>query len=55
MFCACDPCAILFSERADGRYRRVPRRVAALANLNLADKKPIVFCTDGSTRLLLMN
>ncbi|HEX4124918.1 MAG TPA: DUF5947 family protein [Tepidisphaeraceae bacterium] len=27
--CACDPCAILFSGRADLRYKRVPRRIEA--------------------------
>lgn len=30
ILCACDPCAILFQDRTDGRYRRVPRDVRAL-------------------------
>lgn len=30
ILCACDPCAILFQDRTEGRYRRVPRDVRAL-------------------------
>jgi hypothetical protein len=35
--CCCDACAILFSGRADGRYRRVPRRIEFLADLRMTD------------------
>jgi hypothetical protein len=35
--CACEACAILFSDRAAGRYRRVPRRVRYLADFRLTD------------------
>lgn len=31
ILCSCDPCAILFQDRTDGRYRRVPRDVRALS------------------------
>jgi len=37
LLCACDACAILFSGRADTRYRRVPRRVRPLPDLRLTD------------------
>jgi len=37
MLCACDACALLFSDRTDGKYRRVPRRVQFLDNLALSD------------------
>ncbi len=30
ILCACEPCAILFSGQADGRYRRIPRRALLL-------------------------
>jgi hypothetical protein len=35
--CACEPCAILFSDRRTTRYRRVPRRVELLPDLRLTD------------------
>jgi hypothetical protein len=35
--CACEACALLFSGQADGRYRRVPRRVRSLADFRLTD------------------
>jgi hypothetical protein len=35
--CACEACAILFSDQAAGRFRRVPRDVKALDDLNLTD------------------
>ncbi len=35
--CACEACAILFSGRVEGRYRRVPRRVRFLADFRLTD------------------
>ena len=37
MFCACQACAILFSSRADTRYRRVPQRYVSLTNFQLTD------------------
>lgn len=37
VICACDPCAILFDERTEGRYRRVPRDVRALPDSALTD------------------
>jgi hypothetical protein len=35
--CACEPCAILFSDQAAGKYRRVPRRVQLLTDFQLSD------------------
>jgi hypothetical protein len=35
--CACEPCAILFSNQGAGKYRRVPRRVVALPDLRMTD------------------
>ncbi len=35
--CACDACAVLFSNQAAGNYRRVPRRVQYLADFRLTD------------------
>jgi hypothetical protein len=35
--CACEACALLFSGRAEGRYRRVPRNVRFLADFRLTD------------------
>jgi hypothetical protein len=35
--CACEPCAILFSNTAAPRYRRVPRRVELLSDFRLTD------------------
>jgi hypothetical protein len=37
LLCACDPCAILFSNRRDGKFRRVPRDVYFLADFRLSD------------------
>ncbi len=37
MHCSCDPCAILFSGRADGRYRRVEPRIELLTGFHLSD------------------
>ncbi len=36
LLCSCDPCAILFGGMAT-RYKRVPRRVLALATFHLSD------------------
>jgi hypothetical protein len=35
--CACEPCAILFSNPATPKYRRVPRRVEFLTDFRLTD------------------
>lgn len=37
LVCACDACAILFSYQGDAKFRRVPRRVAALDDFQLGD------------------
>jgi hypothetical protein len=37
LVCSCDACAILFSGRKDGRYRRVPRSVRLLSDFRLTD------------------
>jgi hypothetical protein len=37
LWCACEPCAILFSNPAAPKYRRVPRRVEFLADFRLTD------------------
>jgi hypothetical protein len=36
--CACDACALLFTDRASAKYRRVPRRVRALPDFRLSDE-----------------
>ncbi len=35
--CACEPCALLFSDRRDAKYRLVPRDVRLLADFRLPD------------------
>lgn len=35
--CACDACAILFSNKGDGRYARVPRRSTYMPDFRLTD------------------
>lgn len=37
LVCCCDACAILFSHRGDGKYKRVPRRVRLLDDFVLTD------------------
>jgi Family of unknown function (DUF5947) len=37
MTCACQACAILFSGKANPRYRRVPRRIRYLSEFQLTD------------------
>jgi hypothetical protein len=37
LVCVCQPCAVLFSHREGGKYRRVPRRVERLADFRLSD------------------
>ena len=39
LLCCCDPCALLFSDRRDGRYRRVPRRAEFLPDFRLTDEQ----------------
>src|SRR5262249_35041901 len=36
--CACEACAILFSNQAVMGYRRVPRRIRSLADFRLSDE-----------------
>ncbi len=38
LLCVCDPCSILFSGRAEQRYRRVPERVRYLDGFLLPDE-----------------
>ena len=37
LVCSCDACALLFSGRADARFKRVPRQIKLLANFHLSD------------------
>jgi Family of unknown function (DUF5947) len=37
LVCACDACAILFSNQGQTKYRRVPRRVRFLENFHMTD------------------
>ena len=37
LVCSCDACAVLFSGRADTRFKRVPRQVKLLAKFQLSD------------------
>jgi len=37
LFCACDACALLFSGRADAKYKRVPRRVRLILDFKMTD------------------
>ncbi|MFL5802938.1 MAG: DUF5947 family protein [Roseiflexaceae bacterium] len=37
LLCCCDACAILFSDREDARYQRVPRRIQFLADFRMTD------------------
>jgi len=37
LLCACDPCAILFSDQQSGRYKRVPRQIRSLPRFQLTD------------------
>ena len=37
LLCACDPCALLFSQQTGVRYRRVPRRQRRLVDFHLDD------------------
>lgn len=37
LYCACDPCAILFSNQGEHKYTRVPRRILFLPDFALTD------------------
>lgn len=37
LHCACDACAMLFSNRSDAKYKRVPRDVRLLGNFQMTD------------------
>jgi hypothetical protein len=37
LVCACDPCAILFSDHKTARYHRVPRRIYHLTDFRMTD------------------
>jgi hypothetical protein len=37
ILCACEACAILFCDRADARYLRIPRRILSLVNFEMTD------------------
>lgn len=37
LLCACDACAMLFSGRADAKYKRVPRDARLLSNFQMTD------------------
>jgi hypothetical protein len=37
LVCSCEACALLFSERTDARFKRVPRRVRMLADFHMTD------------------
>ena len=39
LLCACDACALLFNNRANRKYKRVPRRVQLLKAFHLADSQ----------------
>lgn len=39
LVCSCEPCAILFSGRQQGRYRRVPRDVESLPGFRITDEQ----------------
>jgi hypothetical protein len=37
MLCGCDACALLFSGRADAKYKRIPRDIRLLSNFQMTD------------------
>jgi uncharacterized protein DUF5947 len=39
LICACQACAVLFSDASSTKYRRVPRRVRALSNFHMSDSQ----------------
>ena len=39
LMCACDACAILFSNQGQTKYKRVPRRIRFLADFRMTDSQ----------------
>ena len=39
LICACDACAILFSNQGQAKYKRVPRRIRFLADFRMTDSQ----------------
>lgn len=39
LLCSCEACAVLFSGRQEGRYRRVPREIQSLPDFRLSDQQ----------------
>lgn len=37
ILCACEACALLFCDRADAHYLRIPRRILSLVNFGMTD------------------
>ena len=37
ILCACEACALLFCDRADAHYLRIPRRILSLVNFQMTD------------------
>jgi hypothetical protein len=37
LVCACEPCALLFTDRSGAKYKRVPRQVRLLSNFHMTD------------------
>jgi len=62
LLCACDACAILFSNSGETKYRRVPRNIRALTDFALSDQAwnslaiPIglvfIYCSSASGQML---
>jgi hypothetical protein len=44
LLCACQACALLFSHRADTKYRRVPRGIRFLADFRLTEAQWDALC-----------
>src|ERR1700685_2893058 len=39
LMCSCDACAVLFSQRGETKYKRVPRRVCFLKDFSMTDSQ----------------
>jgi hypothetical protein len=39
LVCSCEACAVLFTGRKEGRYRRIPRDIESLAGFRLSDER----------------
>ena len=39
LICACDACAILFSDQGGSKYKRVPRRIRCLVDFRITDSQ----------------